>query len=63
MDITELNKDQLDQLREQYFDQLLDTGDEEVLGNYTEASQIPIENIIAHYEGIDFVEDDFWCNS
>lgn len=60
MDVSELNQEQLEELRESYFQQLLDT-DEEVLGNITCSEQLPMDNVIAHYEGIYFVEDDFFC--
>ena len=59
--VHELNQEELEELRGNYFAQLLDT-DDEVLGEITEAEEIPIENVIAHYEGIFFVEEDFFCN-
>lgn len=59
--VHELNQEELEELRGNYFSQLLDT-DEEVLGEITEAEEIPIENVIAHYEGTFFVEEDFFCN-
>lgn len=59
--VNELTQDELEELRWNYFYQLLD-GDEEVLGDIDEPSKIPLENIIAHYEGIYFVEEDFSCN-
>jgi hypothetical protein len=60
--VDELTQDELEELRESYFYQLEDT-DNEVLGdNITSAEMIPMENIIAHYEGISFTEEDFFCN-
>ena len=57
----ELNSEELEELRDRYFHQLEEM-DEEVLGDYTTAEEIPMSNIIEHYEGTFFVEDDFWCN-
>ena len=59
--VHELNQEELEELRGNYFAQLLDT-DDEVLGEITEAEEIPIENVMAHYEGTFFVEEDFFCN-
>lgn len=61
MQVTELNPEQLEELRNSYFAQLQDT-DEETLGDITQAEEIPLSNIIAHYEGISFVNDDFFCS-
>lgn len=61
MQVTELNQDQLEELRSNYFAQLQDT-DKEILGDITQAEEIPISNVIAHYEGITFVNDDFFCS-
>lgn len=60
MDVSELNPEQLEELRESYFQQLLET-DSDVLEGIDSSEQIPMSNIIAHYEGIYFVEDDFFC--
>lgn len=60
MDVSELNEDQLEELRESYFQQLLET-DSDVLEGIDSSEQIPMSNIIAHYEGIYFIEDDFFC--
>jgi hypothetical protein len=59
--IDELNQDELEELRETYFDELLST-DSEALGDITSAKQIPMSNVKQHYEGISFVEEDFFCN-
>ena len=59
MDVSELNPEQLEELRESYFQQLLET-DSDVLEGIDSSEQIPMSNIIAHYEGIYFVEDDFF---
>lgn len=57
--VHELNENELEELREAYFYQLQDTGEEEDLND---ASEIPMSNVIAHYEGTYFVEEDFFCN-
>ena len=60
--VDELNQDELEELRESYFYQLQDT-DSEVLGDIiTSAEMIPMKNIITHYEGMIFTEEDFFCN-
>lgn len=59
--VHELTQEELQELRETYFYQLLDT-DPETLGFITEASDIPIEAIFEHYGGIGFSTDDFFCN-
>ena len=61
MGVTELNQQELEQLREAYFQQLLEM-DYDVLGGITSADEISMSNVIAHYEGINFVKEDFWCN-
>jgi hypothetical protein len=59
--VHELNNDELEELRERYFHQLADT-DPEVLGDILLPEELPMENVIAHYEGTFFVEEDFFCN-
>lgn len=61
MEVSELNPEQLEELRNSYFAQLQDT-DQEVLGDITQAEEIPLSNVIAHYEGTYFVNDDFFCS-
>ena len=61
MQVTELNQEQLEELRSNYFAQLQDI-DKETLGGITQAEEIPISNIIAHYAGISFVNDYFFCS-
>lgn len=66
--VTELNREQLDELKQTYVTQLYECGeDEEVLGiSYQEladATEIPDEVIFNHYDGITFTEDDFFCSS
>lgn len=61
MTVNELSIDELNELRETYYDQLLTT-DADVLGDITSASEIPLSNVKQHYEGTYFVKDDFFCN-
>ena len=56
--VHELNQNELEELRESYFYQLEDLGEED----FESSDEIPMENVISHYEGISFVEDDFFCN-
>lgn len=59
--VNDLSQEELEELRGNYFEQLIDT-DSEVLGDIERAEDIPMENIKAHYEGISFEEEDFFCN-
>lgn len=59
--VHELTENELEELRDTYFAQLQET-DEEILGDYTEAEQIPMSNVKQHYEDFMFVEEDFLCN-
>lgn len=56
--VHELSQDELEELRDNYFAQLTDLGEE----NFDSSDEIPMQNVIAHYEGTYFVEDDFFCN-
>jgi len=58
MTVYELNSDELEELREAYFYQLQDLGEED----FESPFEIPMDNTIAHYEGITFVKEDFFCN-
>lgn len=62
MSVDELNQDQLEELREAYFTQLQESTGDEILQGITVPSEIPMSDIIAHYEGIYFVNDDFFCS-
>ncbi len=57
--VHELTTDELNELREAYFDQLKDIGEEEELND---PEDIPISNVIVHYEGTYFIDEDFFCN-
>lgn len=59
--VHELNQTELEELRGNYFSQLEDT-DPDVLGDISTAEEIPMSDIISHYDGTSFVEDDFFCN-
>ena len=73
MYVSELNREQLDELKRDYYSQLVNEGifaevmdvdiDEpsyEMLANVNE--YISDEFIIEHYDGIYFTEDDFFCS-
>ena len=60
--INELTHDELEELRENYFYQLLDTGSCDVLGSIEYASDLPMDQVIEHYEHVSFVYEDFFCN-
>ena len=62
MNVSELNEDQLEELRESYFYQLLEM-DEDVLGEIDFPQKIPMSNVLNHYEGVYFVEEDFSCST
>lgn len=59
--VYDLNEEELNELRETYYYQLFEC-DEDVLEDCDCASDIPNEVIYNHYDGIYFVDDDFWCN-
>lgn len=56
--VHELTENELEELRDNYFAQLTDLGEEE----FESSEDIPMTNVIAHYEGVMFVEEDFFCN-
>lgn len=60
--VHELNSNELDELREAYFDQLTTMGDDDVLGDIERAEQLTDEDVKVHYEGMMFTDDDFFCN-
>tara|TARA_R110000737_G_C14624761_1_gene494640 strand:- start:51566 stop:51754 length:189 start_codon:yes stop_codon:yes gene_type:complete len=59
MSASELSAEQLAELRERYFYDLQDAG---LLNGKQAPFQIPVSNVIAHYEGTYFVDDDFFCS-
>ena len=64
--VNELTQDELEELRESYFDQLLSTeceeDDKDVFESYSYPEEIPMEKIKSHYAGVIFTDEDFWCN-
>jgi hypothetical protein len=56
--VNELNKNELEELRTTYYIHLLECGN----GDYFSASRVPMDEVKKHYEGVNFVEDDFFCN-
>lgn len=65
--VHELSAEELDELRSRWYHQHLDDGSlEEVMdleeGIEIEEEEIPMDIVIAYYEGTFFVEEDFFCN-
>lgn len=56
--VYDLSADELAELKGNYFWELADQGENE----FDWPEDIPDDVIYAHYEGIDFVDDDFFCN-
>lgn len=74
MDVRELSKDQMLELKQNYLTKLADEGSyAEVMNcDYNEPSYhdlanadeiVPDDVIFREYEGIHFVMDDFWCTA
>ena len=66
MTVRDLNREQLDELKQAYACQLMDCGeDEEVMGigyeELVDASFIPDDIIFNHYDGVWFTAEDFFC--
>ena len=62
MFVEDLTREQFEELREAYFYQLFDSGENEEMGiEYPE--DIPDDIIDDHYSGIEFSEDDFFCTA
>lgn len=68
MNVTELNRDQLIELKQSYLEVLNESGEhEEVVGvSYNELASadeiVPDDVIFDYYEGVIFSEDDFFCS-
>lgn len=62
--VHELSKNELQELRSRWFSQHEDDGSlEEVLETEVDdETEVPMDVVIAYYEGTYFVEEDFWCN-
>lgn len=59
MYVTELSREELDELKYNYADERTHGCSYEEL---MESLDIPDDVIFEHYDGIDFVKDDFFCN-
>lgn len=63
MTVKELNREQLNELKQNYATQLAEyKGDEISYGELVESENIPDEVIFNHYDGISFTSEDFFCN-
>lgn len=60
--VYELTDEEIEELKQWYYWQLVDAGEDEELG-IDSSDGIPDELIYEHYDGISFVEDDFFCNA
>ena len=61
--VYDLNRDQLDELKQTYACQLAETdGDVLSYGELADASNIPDDVIFEHYNGVSFTDDDFFCS-
>lgn len=62
--VNDLNKEELEELRDRLFFQLLDDGSiNEVIGKSVEyLTDIPMDFVKQYYSNTFFVEEDFWCN-
>jgi hypothetical protein len=58
MTVRELNREQLDELKVKY---VCDLYDNPTYGDLADAHTICDEELFIHYDGIDFVEEDFFC--
>ena len=56
--VNELNQNEFEELRGALFASMQSSGNCE----YYCAEEIPDEKVKKNYEGISFVEEDFWCN-
>ena len=74
MDVRDLSKEQMSELKQRYLTQLADEGSNaEILDvDYDEPSYwdlanaddiVPDDVIYRQYEGVDFVTDDFFCSA
>lgn len=62
--VHDLSTDELEELRSRWYSQHEDDGSlEEVMDKEIEdESEVPMDLVIAYYEGTYFVEEDFFCN-
>lgn len=59
--VYDLTRDQLDELKAAYFWD--DDAQDAIPEDCTSPDEIPDEIILDHYNGIDFVDDDFFCTA
>lgn len=60
--VYELTDEEMSELKEAYYWQLVETGEGDILDDGIIADDIPDEMILEHYDDILFVEEDFYCN-
>lgn len=60
MDVHELNREQLDELRWSFYWELQNTDDADY---FPDPDSIPDDVLFDHYAGISFVNDDFFCTA
>lgn len=59
--VTDLTQDELDELATSFF---WDAETQDIIGDsYSDPSEIPDWIIFRHYDGVAFVNDDFYCNA
>ena len=62
--VTELNENEIVELKTRLFYEYLDSGDlDEILGDIDNPEDIPTDLVFTHYHEYFFVEEDFWCNT
>ena len=62
MTVYDLNREQLNELKQSYSAQLEDCGDGNSYYDLIKTEDIPDEVIFNHYDGIIFSDDDFFCS-
>lgn len=60
MDVRELSRDQLDELKQNY---VFESGKNLSYEELADSINIPDEVIFEYYAGVDFVMGDFWCTA
>lgn len=55
--VTELDNDELNELKENYYYDILDEN-----AQYNYPAEIPDQVIFEHYKHVSFCEEDFFCN-
>ena len=58
MTVRELSREQLDELKVTY---MFDLYENPTWGDLADAHTVCDEELFIHYDGVDFVEDDFFC--